>query len=105
MKLIQMNGATALDDKDGDITDKIVITGKVDTKKEGTYIITYTVEDSSKNIAIVKRTVVVKNDKTTEEPTTPEPEPKPDENPELDPIPTPDPEPDQNEIVNTIVNE
>lgn len=94
-------GATATDDKDGDITNKIVITGKVDTKKEGTYIITYTVEDSSKNIAIVKRTVVVKKDKTTEEPTTPEPEPTP----EPDPTPTPEPEPEQNEIVNTIENE
>lgn len=101
-----MNGATATDDKDGDITNKIVITGKVDTKKEGTYIITYTVEDSSKNIAIAKRTVIVKKDEITTEPTPePEPEPTPEPNPEPDPTPTPEPEPDQNEIVNTMVNE
>ena len=42
---MKISGAIAIDDRDGDITDKIVITGKVDTKKEGIYIITYTVED------------------------------------------------------------
>ena len=59
-------GATATDNKDGDLTDKIKITGKVDTKKEGTYYITYTVEDAAKNVATVKRTVkVVKEDANT----------------------------------------
>ena len=53
-------GATAKDDKDGDLTDKI--TGNVDTKKEGTYTITYTVEDSAKNSATVTRTVIVKGE-------------------------------------------
>ena len=53
-------GATATDDKDGDITKKIVITGKVDTKKAGTYILTYKVEDSAKNVSTVTRTITVK---------------------------------------------
>lgn len=53
-------GATATDKKDGDLTSKIVVTGKVDTSKAGTYKITYTVEDSAKNKASVTRTVVVK---------------------------------------------
>lgn len=53
-------GATATDKKDGDLTNKIVITGKVDTSKAGTYKITYTVEDSAKNKASATRTVIVK---------------------------------------------
>jgi len=52
-------GATATDDKDGDLTSKIVITGTVDTKKAGTYTVTYKVEDSSKNVTTVTRTVTV----------------------------------------------
>lgn len=60
MKLMKKNGATATDDRDGDLTSKIKTTGKVDTKKEGTYIITYTVEDSAKNSASVTRIVIVK---------------------------------------------
>ena len=38
---------------------KIKITGKVDTKKEGTYTITYTVEDAAGNKSTVTRTVIV----------------------------------------------
>ena len=44
-------GATAKDNKDGDLSNKIVVTGKVDTSKAGTYKITYTVEDAAKNKA------------------------------------------------------
>jgi penicillin-binding protein 1A len=72
-------GATASDNKDGDLTSKIVITGTVDTSKEGTYQIIYKVEDSAKNIETITRTVVVKKETTTpgkpqepQEPTTPE---------------------------------
>lgn len=53
-------GATANDNKDGNLTSRIVITGNVDTSKAGTYKITYTVEDSAKNVATVTRTVTVK---------------------------------------------
>ena len=59
-------GATAIDKKDGDLTDKIVVTGKVDTSKKGTYTLTYTVEDKAKNKATKTRKVIVeekKNDK------------------------------------------
>lgn len=52
-------GATAKDNKDGDLTSKIVVTGKVDTSKKGTYTLTYTVEDNAKNKATKTRTVVV----------------------------------------------
>lgn len=99
MKFIQISGATAIDDKDGDITNKIVITGNVDTSKEGTYIITYTVEDSSKNSATATRTVIVENDEIIIEPN-PDPEQNPTPNP--NPEPAPDSQPNQNEIVNNI---
>ena len=54
-------GATAFDNIDGDITDKIVTSGGVvDTSKFGTYTITYNVSDSSGNMASpVTRTVEV----------------------------------------------
>lgn len=65
MKLMKKNGATATDDRDGDLTSKIKTTGKVDTKKEGTYIITYTVEDSAKNSASVTRIVIVKGNSSS----------------------------------------
>lgn len=58
-----MNGATAKDDRDGDLTSKIETTGKVDTKKAGTYKITYTVKDSAGNVATASRTVIVKEEK------------------------------------------
>jgi len=53
-------GATALDDKDGDITSQIVTTGSVDTSTVGTYTITYSVTDAAGNTAdTVTRTVSV----------------------------------------------
>lgn len=52
-------GCIAQDNYDGDITSKVEITGKVDTNKEGKYTIFYTVEDSSRNVAKISRTVTV----------------------------------------------
>lgn len=54
--------AMAVDNVDKDISDKIKISGKVDTTKAGTYKIKYTVSDSSNNIATTTRTVIVKDD-------------------------------------------
>ncbi|MBO6145886.1 MAG: DUF5011 domain-containing protein [Bacilli bacterium] len=51
--------AAAVDNVDGDLSNKIKITGKVNTKVAGTYIIKYTVSDSSKNKATITRTVIV----------------------------------------------
>lgn len=59
-------GAVATDNVDGDITKKIKITGKVDTKKEGEYVIKYTVSDKAGNKATVERKVIV--EKKEEEP-------------------------------------
>ena len=67
MIVIQMDGATATDDRDGDLTSKIETIGSVDTKKAGTYKITYVVKDSAGNTATATRTVIVKEDKKPEE--------------------------------------
>ncbi|MCK9618209.1 MAG: DUF5011 domain-containing protein [Lentimicrobiaceae bacterium] len=58
-------GFTATDNKDGDITSKVVITGTVDVTKLGTYVITYRVEDEAGNYIVVERTVnVIVNNQT-----------------------------------------
>jgi len=53
-------GFTAEDECDGDISENVSIKGKVNTKKAGTYKISYKVKDSSGNETVVKRTVTVK---------------------------------------------
>lgn len=50
----------ATDKEDGDISDKIVVTGSVDTSKVGTYDITYKVTDSQGLEGIKKITITVK---------------------------------------------
>lgn len=52
-------GATAKDERDGDLTEKIEISGEVNTNQEGTYTITYKVKDNSDNEAIVTREILV----------------------------------------------
>lgn len=56
----QEPGYSASDNCDGDITDKVVSTGSVDTSKTGTYTVTYTLTDSSNNTTTVERTIVVR---------------------------------------------
>lgn len=52
-------GATAIDNIDGDVSEKIEISGDVDTSTIGTYTITYTVSDSVGNEATAERIVNV----------------------------------------------
>ena len=52
-------GAKAEDEVEGDLTDKISISGNVDSTKEDTYTITYKVADSSGNEETKERKVVV----------------------------------------------
>lgn len=52
-------GATATDNKDGDLTSKITKEGSVDTSKDGKYTITYKVKDNNDNEATAQRTVFV----------------------------------------------
>lgn len=52
-------GFTAVDDVDGDITNLVAVQGMVDSNVNGTYTLTYKVEDSSQNKAQIKRTVII----------------------------------------------
>lgn len=55
-------GATATDNKDGNISSKIVVTGTVTTTAVGSYTLAYNVKDAWGNDAVeVTRTVVVKD--------------------------------------------
>lgn len=53
-------GATASDNYDGDITDKIEVNSELDNNIEGEYTITYRIKDSSGNENSVARKVIVK---------------------------------------------
>lgn len=52
-------GYKATDNVDGDITDRVVVEGTVDTSKEGTYELTYIVKDSYNNEVRATRKVQV----------------------------------------------
>lgn len=52
-------GATATDDEDGDITDKINTTIEIDTSQSGTGHVYYLVSDNAGNTASATRTVNV----------------------------------------------
>lgn len=52
-------GFTAIDEYDGDVTDKVEIIGEVNTENYGEYVITYKVHDNSNNINQVNRIVKV----------------------------------------------
>ena len=62
-------GCTATDNVDGDISDRVTVTGSVDHTKPGSYKLTYEVKDTYENAATAERTVVVK--------AKPQPEPQP----------------------------
>lgn len=53
------NGATAYDNYDGDISDKIQQTGTVETGRLGTYLIHYSISDSSGNTTTKTRSVEI----------------------------------------------
>jgi thermitase len=76
-------GATAQDDHDGDITDKLVVYNPVDTSKAGKYIITYNVTDTAGNKGeevirtIIVEEVILEPSKETVEDPAQEQEPSP----------------------------
>lgn len=53
------DGVTATDKQDGDLTDRIVIEGAVDSSTLGTYKLVYTVENSQGQQAVAERTITV----------------------------------------------
>lgn len=52
---------TATDNYDGDLTEQVVVNGRVNPNKIGTYTITYEVKDSSGNVATAIKTVHVQD--------------------------------------------
>ena len=52
-------GYTAIDEYDGDITNKVQITGEIDTENYGEYILTYKTTDNSNNQTEVNRIIKV----------------------------------------------
>ena len=82
---------SATDKEDGDLKDKVEITGGFDNNKVGTYKITYKVTDS-KGAAATKQATVTVKEKTNPQPQ-PEPEPEPKPEPQPEPKPTPEPQP------------
>ena len=52
-------GYKAMDNCEGDLTEKVKVTGTVDTSKLGTYTLTYQVSDQGGNTSEVKRKVIV----------------------------------------------
>lgn len=60
-KFDQMSGVKAIDKEDGDITDKVIHFGEVDTAKTGTYEVKFLVRDSGGNEVTTIQKVVVKD--------------------------------------------
>ena len=63
-KFNPLDGVTAFDNEDGDLTSKIVVTGSVDTSKAGSYSLTYTVADSKGLSTTAKSTIKVVSNPT-----------------------------------------
>ena len=64
-KFEYLNGVTASDKENGNLTNKITYEGEVDASKEGTYTVTYSVVDNSNFHASKKINVKVTNDDET----------------------------------------
>ena len=64
-KKINLNDFTAIDNYDGDITNKVEIKSKVNFNKVNKYEVTYTVSDSNNNIETVKRVINVQEKNTS----------------------------------------
>lgn len=77
----QEPGFTAIDNCDGDITDRVEAFGNIHVNKAGTYTVTYTVTDSYENTVTVTRTVIVEEPEEVPEPES-EKKPEDDEKPE-----------------------
>lgn len=60
-------GYEAIDDCDGDLTEKVTVEGTVDNTTVGVYTLTYKVSDNSGNEGTVNRTVYVSQDKNNPE--------------------------------------
>ncbi|MGL6184468.1 MAG: glycosyl hydrolase family 18 protein [Clostridium chrysemydis] len=61
-KFDKLQGVTATDKEDGDLTSKIKVEGTVDTSKEGKYTLTYKVSDSKELTTTKNRVITVENE-------------------------------------------
>ena len=52
-------GYKAIDSNDGDITDKVTITGSVDVNTPGTYVLTYKIKNSTNQEKTLERTIII----------------------------------------------
>lgn len=59
-------GYKAIDEYDGDITEKVKIIGEIDNNKPGQYILTYKVKDTSNNETQINRTIKINENKQKE---------------------------------------
>ncbi|HIP28340.1 MAG TPA: DUF5011 domain-containing protein, partial [Sulfurovum sp.] len=90
-------GATASDDRDGNLTSYIHIVSDVNSSKDGNYTVTYSVEDSAGNKVIVIREVNIVLDTSTSIVT-------PDNNDTKEPIISPIVTPDNNDTKEPIIS-
>ncbi|MGL5616541.1 MAG: glycosyl hydrolase family 18 protein [Sarcina sp.] len=70
-KFDKLAGVTATDKEDGDLTNKITVTGDVDVNKAGTYTLIYSVVDSGNKTAIAQRVITVVDEVEPEQNTAP----------------------------------
>ncbi len=61
-KFNPLEGVSANDNVDGDLTSQIKVTGQVDVRTIGEYLLTYEVEDTSHNKTVVTRKIIVNQD-------------------------------------------
>lgn len=54
-------GVKAIDNYEGDVTNKVTVTGNLTTRIPGVYVLTYRVTDSNGNTRVKKRTITVVN--------------------------------------------
>lgn len=54
-----LEGVSAIDNADGDLTDQITVQGEVDVSTYGDYDLTYTVSDTAGNVTVVHRLITV----------------------------------------------
>ena len=64
------SGATAVDEKDGDLTSQLKTYGEVNTAQAGIYYITYSAVDTKGNEGVAQRTIIVKKDQSPVTPPT-----------------------------------
>lgn len=60
-----LTGVTAMDEEDGNLTSAITVSGTVDTSREGTYTLIYSVTDSKNATTTISRIITVEADNPT----------------------------------------